>query len=115
MVRRSLFEGKYAPDVDPQNVKKMSITRQFTPVPGCLRGSSLAFGLALQQGLSLHRVYPQFCAGPSPMDLGFCSLRKSFDTERLVNGVGSTIGNVGFRSLSQTTATQRRVPRFLKC
>jgi hypothetical protein len=31
MVRRSLFEEKYAPFIDPQNVKKMSMKRQFTP------------------------------------------------------------------------------------
>jgi hypothetical protein len=31
MVRRSLFEAKYAPVVELQNVKRMSRTRQLTP------------------------------------------------------------------------------------
>jgi hypothetical protein len=31
MVRRSLFEAKYAPAVELQNVKRMSRTRQLTP------------------------------------------------------------------------------------
>ncbi len=64
MVRRSLFEGKYAPVVGPQNVKKMSMKRQFTPSSPGLHASALVLPAALSS------VPCVSCIGNSVRDCG---------------------------------------------